>query len=65
MAVEKESRTHLRGFASMSAERRKEIASLGGKAAHERGTAFRWDREQAREAGKKGGSARRTTSTNS
>ncbi len=36
-----------RGFASMSPERRKEIASLGGKRAHEKGTAHRWDSEEA------------------
>jgi uncharacterized protein len=46
-----------RGFAAMSKERRREIASKGGKAAHEQGTAheFRSDTAEARAAGKKGG----------
>lgn len=43
------------GFASMAPERQKEIASKGGKAAHERGTAHEWNRQEAREAGRKGG----------
>lgn len=51
------SRTHLRGFASMSSERRKAIASKGGKAAHARGTAHQWDQDEARVAGRKGGRA--------
>lgn len=46
-----------RGFASMTPEQRKAIASKGGKAAHEQGTAHRWTREQAIEAGRKGGKA--------
>jgi len=44
-----------RGFASMDPERQREIASKGGKAAHERGTAHEWTSEEAREAGRKGG----------
>jgi uncharacterized protein len=44
-----------RGFASMSEEKRKEIARKGGKAAHEKGTAHEFTSEEAREAGKKGG----------
>jgi hypothetical protein len=46
-----------RGFASLSPERRKEIASLGGKTANQRGTAHHWTPEQAREIGRKGGLA--------
>lgn len=46
-----------RGFASLSKERQREIARLGGKKAHERGTAHRFDKEEAREAGRKGGAA--------
>ncbi len=47
-----------RGFASMDEEKRREIASEGGKAAHEKGTAHEFDSEEAREAGRKGGQAR-------
>lgn len=46
-----------RGFANMTPEQRREIASKGGKAAHAKGTAHRWTTEQAREAGRKGGAA--------
>lgn len=48
-----------RGFASMKRDRQREIASLGGKAAHRKGTAHQWTSEQAREAGRKGGLASR------
>ena len=44
-----------RGFASMDIERRKEIASKGGRTAHERGTAHRFTSEEAKQAGRKGG----------
>ena len=46
-----------RGFASMDAEKQREIASKGGKAAHEKGTAHEFDSNEAREAGRKGGKA--------
>jgi general stress protein YciG len=46
-----------RGFASMDPEKQREIASEGGKAAHEKGTAHEFDSEEAREAGRKGGQA--------
>ena len=42
------------GFASMSSQRRREIASRGGVAAHLKGTAHRWTRQEAREASLKG-----------
>lgn len=45
------------GFASLSAERRRAIASQGGKAAHARGVAHRFSGEKARSAGQKGGIA--------
>lgn len=48
-----------KGFASMDPARQREIASKGGKAAHQKGTAHEWDPEEAREAGKKGGTASR------
>ncbi len=44
-----------RGFASMDRARQREIASKGGKAAHQRGTAHEWTSEEARDAGRKGG----------
>ncbi len=46
-----------RGFASMSKEKQREIASKGGKAAHSQGTAHEWTIEEARVAGRKGGQA--------
>jgi general stress protein YciG len=48
-----------RGFASMNPDKQREIARKGGRAAHEQGTAHEWTREQAREAGRKGGLASR------
>ena len=47
----------LRGFASMDPQRQREIASQGGKAAHESGHAHEFTSEEAREAGSKGGKA--------
>lgn len=47
-----------KGFAVIPAERRKEIASMGGKAAHALGTAHKYTSEEARAAGQKGGRAR-------
>ena len=44
-----------RGFASLSAEKRKEIAQQGGKAAQARGVAHKFTIEEARAAGRKGG----------
>jgi general stress protein YciG len=46
-----------RGFAAMSKDRVREIASKGGKSAHLAGTAHVWTPEQARIAGKRGGIA--------
>jgi len=43
----------------MNGNRQREIASKGGKAAHAKGAAHEWSREQAREAGRKGGLAAR------
>ena len=48
-------RKERRGFASMSPEKQREIASKGGRAAHEKGTAHEWTAEEARAAGRKGG----------
>lgn len=44
-----------RGFASMDPARQREIASRGGRAAHEKGTAHEWTPDEARVAGRKGG----------
>lgn len=42
-----------RGFGSMDEDKQKDIASKGGKAAHEEDTAHEFDSEEARKAGKK------------
>lgn len=56
MAQGKEGKSH-RGFAAMSPEKQREIASKGGKAAHEAGRAHEFTSEEAAEAGRKGGRA--------
>ena len=43
----------------MSADKQREIASKGGRAAHQKGTAHEWSSDEAREAGRKGGMASR------
>ncbi len=54
-----------RGFAAMSPERQRAIASKGGKASHQpvegrpKGRGHSWDSKAARIAGKKGGAASR------
>jgi general stress protein YciG len=48
-------RKERRGFASMTPEKQREIASKGGRAAHEKGTAHEWTPDEARSAGRKGG----------
>lgn len=45
-----------RGFASMSPERRREIARMGGAAVPEEKRSFSQNRDLARDAGRKGGS---------
>jgi general stress protein YciG len=42
-----------RGFAAMDPERQRQIASKGGRAAHEQGTAHRFTTDEARAAGRK------------
>ena len=44
-----------RGFASMSAEKRREVAAKGGRAAHALGRAHKWTHQEAVLAGRKGG----------
>jgi len=43
----------------MSPEKQREIASKGGRAAHEKGTAHEWSADEARSAGRKGGQVSR------
>ena len=47
-----------RGFASMDKNKQRTLASKGGLAAHEKGTAHEFTPEEARKAGRKGGEAR-------
>ncbi len=47
--------TSRRGFASMDPAKKREIASRGGRAAHEKGTAHEFTPDEARAAGRKGG----------
>ena len=57
-ALSRQGRTDLlgvRGFAALTPERRRELASKGGKAAHAVGTAHQFTSEEARPAGAKGG----------
>jgi general stress protein YciG len=46
-----------RGFAAMDENQQRQIASKGGQAAHQKGTAHEFDSEEARRAGQKGGEA--------
>lgn len=46
-----------RGFALMAPEAHREIARLGGRAAHASGAAHKFSVNEAREAGRKGGLA--------
>ena len=46
-----------RGFAAMNPDRVREISRLGGKAAHQKGVAHEFTREEAQAAGRKGGLA--------
>ncbi len=57
--------TSRRGFAAMSEDRQREIASQGGKAAHASGNAHEFTSEEAREAGRKGGRSRQRNGNSS
>lgn len=46
-----------RGFAAMDADKQREIARKGGRAAHAKGTAHEFTSDEARAAGKRGGQA--------
>jgi uncharacterized protein len=56
MANTKKNRKEERGFASMDPERVREIAREGGIAAHKSGNAHEFTSDEARQAGRKGGS---------
>ena len=57
--------TKNRGFASMDPERQREIASQGGKAAHQKGTAHEFTSEEARRAGSMSHGNRQSASSGS
>ena len=57
MGINGNGNTSNRGFASMDPQRQREIASEGGRAAHEKGTAHEFNSDEARAAGRKGGEA--------
>ena len=46
-----------RGFGAMDRTKVREIARMGGAAAHRKGTAHRFTHEEAKQAGSKGGKA--------
>lgn len=48
----------VRGFGALTPERRRELASLGGKAAAAKGTGYRWTAKTAAEAARKGAAGR-------
>ncbi|AWM32794.1 KGG domain-containing protein [Hymenobacter nivis] len=54
-----------RGFAAMSPETQRRIASEGGKASHASGRGHRFTAEEARDAGRKGGLVSRRPAKNS
>lgn len=56
-AKAKKNDTSRRGFASMCPEKQREIASKGGRSAHQQGKAHQFTTEEAIAAGKKGGKA--------
>jgi general stress protein YciG len=53
--MENKTQKQPRGFAAMSKEQQREIASKGGRSAHAHGTAHEFTSEEARVAGRKGG----------
>jgi len=60
-ATKTEATKKRQGFASMDPVRVRELAAIGGKTAHERGTAHQFSSDEAREAGRKGGIAAHAT----
>jgi general stress protein YciG len=56
-----ETADHKTNFATMDPAKHREIASKGGRAAHDKGTAYEWNSDQAREAARKRHDGRRVT----
>lgn len=54
-AAEASGETKTRGFAAMEPDKLKRIASMGGQAAHRKGVAHEFTKEEACAAGKLGG----------
>jgi len=57
MQEELEANRTERGFAAMDREKQRQIASMGGRAAHAKGTAHEFTSQEAAAAGSKGGKA--------
>lgn len=55
--------TRKRGFGGMSAEKRKMISAMGGRAVKPENRAFSKDKDLARTAGRRGGSRVKTRTT--
>ncbi|WP_437736800.1 KGG domain-containing protein [Sorangium sp. So ce1335] len=53
--AQQQNQSSSRGFAAMDQKQQRAIASMGGKAAHQKGTAHEFSSEEARAAGRKGG----------
>jgi len=62
--MESSQQTSKKGFAAMNPEKQREIARAGGHAAHQQGVAHKWNSEEAREAGRKGGQSRKQSTYN-
>jgi general stress protein YciG len=60
-----ESNASGRGFGAMDPEKRREAASKGGHAAQEKGTAHEFNKEEAKNAGQKGGESAGNKKNNS
>lgn len=58
LVMASENKNTTRGFAGMDKERQREIASMGGKMAHSKGPAHKFNSEEASKAGKIGGLGR-------
>jgi general stress protein YciG len=52
-----------RGFAAMDPKRQREIASMGGRTAHQKGTAHEFTSAEAADAGRKGAEAKKRNRT--
>lgn len=59
LLVMSETKKSKRGFAAMDPKKQREIASKGGRTAHEKGTAHEWTSDEAARAGRIGGTVSR------